>query len=215
MAIERPALLVVDIQNGFVEESELPVPGAREIIPIINRLMPLFPVVVASQDWHPPDHGSFHTRHPGAAPYDLGRLGGMPQVLWPVHCVQGTRGSAFAPGIKTEYFQAVIRKGLDPKVDSYSVFYDNHHQNPSGLQGYLRERGVGSVFLAGLALDYCVRYSAADALELTSRVFVIEDACRGVSGDTVAEAMAEFREKKIRVISSAEVGGLLRRGSGR
>lgn len=209
MSKNRPSLLVVNIQNGFIEESELPVPGGREIIPIINHLMPLFPVVVASQDWHPPEHGSFHVHHPGSAPYDLGRLGGQPQVLWPVHCIQGTRGAAFAPGIKTEYFQAVIRKGLDPEVDSYSVFYDNHHQNPSGLKGYLRERGVDSIFLAGLAFDYCVRYSALDALEITSEVYAIEDACRGVADETIAETKREFEEKGIRLIRAEEVPGLI------
>ena len=202
-------LLVVDMQNGFVEESELPVSGGREIIPVINRLMPLFPVVVASQDWHPPDHGSFHTQHPGAAPYDLGSLGGKPQVLWPVHCVQGTRGAAFIPEIKDEYFQAIVRKGLDPGVDSYSVFYDNHHQNPSGLKGYLLERGVGVVFLAGLAFDYCVRFSALDALEFTSEIYVIEDATRGVAEETMAEAKKEFKEKGIRLIRAREVESIL------
>ncbi len=205
----RCALLVVDIQNGFIEESELPVPGGREVIPVINRLMPFFPVVVASQDWHPAEHGSFHTQHPGATPYDLGTLGGKEQILWPVHCVQGTRGAEFAPGIRTEYFQAIIRKGMDPEVDSYSVFYDNHHRNPSGLKGYLQERGVGRVFLAGLAFDFCVRYSALDALEFTSQIVVIEDACRGVAEDSVAETKREFAEKGIRLIGSSEVKNLL------
>lgn len=209
MSINKPALLVVDIQNGFIEEVELPVPGAGESIPIINRLMPLFPVVVASQDWHPPGHGSFHIHHPGTKPYDVGHLGGEPQVLWPVHCVQRTRGAAFAPGIKTEYFQAVIRKGMDPSVDSYSVFYDNHHQNPSGLKGYLHERGVDSIFLAGLAFDYCVRYSALDALELTDRVYVIEDACRGVTSETITATKREFKEKGIRLIRSNQIHALI------
>lgn len=202
---ERTALLVVDIQNGFIEESELPVPGGKEVIPIINRLMPLFPVVVASQDWHPAGHGSFYTRHPGAQPYDMGELGGSPQILWPVHCVQGTRGAEFAPGIKTEYFQAIIHKGMDPGVDSYSVFYDNHHQNPSGLKGYLQERGVDRIFLAGLAFDYCVRFSALDALEFTDQVYVIEDACRGVAPETIGETKREFKEKGIRLIKSVDV----------
>lgn len=205
----RAALLVVDIQNGFIEESELPVPGAREVIPVINRLMPLFEVVVASQDWHPAEHGSFHTRHPGAAPYDLGTLGGKEQILWPVHCVQGTKGAEFAPGIETGYFQAIIRKGMDPGVDSYSVFYDNHHLNPSGLKGYLKERGASRVFLAGLALDFCVRYSALDALEFASEIFVIEDACRGVDEESAAETKRVFRVKGIRLVRSSEVESLL------
>ena len=209
MEKKKSALLVVDVQNGFIEESELPVPQAREIIPVINRLLSLFPVVVASQDWHPSEHGSFHTSHPGAAPYARGRLGGMDQILWPVHCVQGTRGAAFAPGLRTGYFQAVIRKGLDPAVDSYSVFYDNHHRNPSGLRGYLLERDVGPIFLAGLAFDYCVRYSALDALEFTSQIFVIEDATRGVSPETTEETKKEFRKKGIRLIVSRDVRRIL------
>lgn len=204
-----PALLVVDMQNGFVEETELAIPGGREIVPIINRLMPLFPVVVASQDWHPPHHGSFYTQHPQAKPYDLGELGGKPQVLWPVHCVQGTPGADFIPEIKTEYFQAIIRKGLDPEVDSYSVFYDNHHQNPSGLKSYLLERGVGVIFFAGLAFDYCIRYSALDALEFTSEIYVIEDATRGVAEETVKETREEFEKKKIRLVQSEELPGLI------
>lgn len=208
-SVNRTALLVVDIQNGFIEESELPVPGAREVIPVINRLMPLFDLVVASQDWHPAEHGSFHTQHPGASPYEMGTLGGKEQILWPVHCVQGTRGAQFAPGIRTEYFQAVIRKGMDPAVDSYSVFYDNHHLNPSGLKGYLKERGAGRIFLAGLAFDFCVRYSALDALEFTSEIFVIEDACRGVAEDSVAETKRVFGEKGIRLVRSSEVQSLL------
>jgi len=204
-----PVLLVVDMQNGFVDETELAVPGGREIVPIINRLMPLFPVVVATQDWHPYRHGSFYTEHPGAAPYDMGELGGMPQVLWPVHCVQGSAGADFIGEIRTEYFQAIIRKGMDPRVDSYSTFYDNHHQNPSGLKGYLRERGVNVIFLAGLALDYCVRYSARDARELTSEIYVIEDATRGVAEETIKETKAEFDKEGIKLIRSEQVEKML------
>jgi nicotinamidase/pyrazinamidase len=204
-----PALLVVDMQNGFIQESELAVPGGREIVPVINRLLPLFPVVVATQDWHPPHHGSFYSQHPGARPYTVGELGGEPQVLWPVHCVQGTFGADFIPEIKAEYFQAVIRKGLDPAVDSYSTFYDNHHQNPSGLKGYLRERGVEVIFLAGLALDYCVRYSARDAREFISEIYVIADATRGVAEETIRETKEEFKQNGVHLIQSVEVDGLL------
>lgn len=207
MQNNKSALLVVDMQNGFIEESELPVPGARDIIPIINRILPLFPVVVASQDWHPAEHGSFHVHHPGARPYDKGCLGGKPQVLWPVHCIRGTRGADFVAGINVEYFQAIIRKGMDPDVDSYSVFYDNHHRNPSGLKGYLKERHVKKIFLAGLALDYCVKYSALDALELTNEIYVIEDACRGVSPETISEAIRELRENHIHLMQSHQVSG--------
>ncbi len=207
--MKNPALLVVDIQNGFVEESELPVPGGGELIEPINKLMPLFPVVVATQDWHPPDHGSFYTRHRGAKPYEMGELGGEPQVLWPVHCVAGTRGADFVEGLKVEYLQAVIRKGMDPEVDSYSTFYDNFHRNPSGLRGYLRERGVDAIFLAGLAFDYCVLYSARDALEFTSEIYVIEDACRAVSPDTAAAAREEMISKNINLLKIGDVVNLL------
>lgn len=209
MGEKIPALLVVDMQNGFVDESELAVPGGREIVPIINRLMPLFPVVVATQDWHPYRHGSFYTEHPESQPYDMGELGGEPQVLWPVHCVQGSSGADFIPEIRTEYFQAIIRKGMDPRVDSYSTFYDNHHQNPSGLKGYLLERGVNVVFLAGLAFDYCVRYSARDAREFTSEIYVIEDATRGVTEETIRETKEEFKENGIRLVQSGKVEGML------
>ncbi len=211
MKNQKSALLVVDIQNGFVEESELPVPDGRRVVPIINELMPLFEVVVATQDWHPPRHGSFYTQHEGAEPYQMGELGGKPQIMWPVHCVGGTRGAEFIPEIKKEYFQAIIRKGLDPEIDSYSTFYDNFHRNPSGLQGYLEERGVERIFIAGLAFDFCVRYSALDALEFTSEVYVIEDATRGVDEDSIAETKKEFKEKGIRLIRSAQVPALLGR----
>ena len=211
MKEHKSALLVVDMQNGFIDESELPVPGGRDIVPIINQLMPLFEVVVATQDWHPPDHGSFHTRHEDAQPYQMGELGGRPQIMWPVHCVRGTKGAEFIPEIKEAYFQAVIRKGLDPEVDSYSTFYDNFHRNPSGLRGYLEERGVNRVFLAGLALDFCVRYSARDALELTDEVYVVEDATRGVEAESIAATKKEFQEKGIRLIASDRVAGLLNR----
>ena len=204
MDLSNAALIVVDVQNGFIER-ELPVAGGAEVIPVINRLMPLFPVVVASQDWHPAHHGSFASRHPGRQPFELGELSGLPQVLWPDHCVQGTPGADFHPELLTGYFQAIIRKGMDPKVDSYSTFYDNHRHNPSGLTGLLKARGVTQVYLCGLALDYCVRYSAIDALEVSAQVFVIEDACRSVAPSSDAEARAELQARGIRLITSAEV----------
>lgn len=205
-SLKNAALLVIDVQNGFIDR-ELPVAGGAEVVPLINRLMPLFEVVVASQDWHPADHGSFSSQHEGTQPFQLGMLSGAPQVLWPDHCVQGTPGAAFHPELRTGYFQAIIRKGMDARVDSYSVFYDNHRHNPSGLTGLLRARGVERIYVCGLAFDYCVLFSAVDALEVTSEVYVIDDACRSVSPVSDAEARQTMALKGIRILSSAEVLG--------
>lgn len=209
------ALLVIDVQNGFIAQEfiadELPVPGGEDVVPLINSLMAQFQktqsVVIASQDWHPPHHGSFASQNPGRNPFELGTLGGRPQVMWPNHCMQGTPGAAFHPDLKTAYFQAIIRKGMDPGVDSYSVFYDNHRHNPSGLVGMLKDRGVTSIFVCGLAFDYCVRYSALDALEVTSDVRVIVDACRSVAPASEVEARAELLARGVKLVLSGEVLG--------
>lgn len=205
--LEKAALLVIDVQNGFIDW-ELPVAGGAEVVPLINGLLPRFEVVIASQDWHPARHGSFASQHEGALPFQLGTLSGAPQVLWPDHCVQGTPGAAFHPDLHTQYFQAIIRKGADPRVDSYSVFYDNHRQNPSGLTGLLRARGVERIYVCGLAFDYCVLFSAVDALEVTSEVYVIEDACRAVAPSSEAEARSTLESKGIRCVKVAEVMAL-------
>ncbi len=204
----RAALLAVDIQNGFISEpDELPVAGGVEVIPVINRLLPIFPVRVASQDWHPPDHGSFASNHPGRKPFDTGELSGAPQVLWPDHCVQGSRGADFHPEFDHRLIQAIFRKGADPRVDSYSVFTDNTGSNPTGLQGYLQSLGVEEVFLAGLALDYCVKYTALDARRLMPEmgVSVILDACRPVDPRGGDEAKEEMRRQGVRLITSVEL----------
>lgn len=198
MANMRAGLLVVDVQNGFIQ-AELPVPGGAEVVPVINALLDRFQVVVASQDWHPAGHGSFASVHPGRAPFELGELGGLPQVLWPDHCVQGTWGAQLHPDLRTEPIQALFRKGMDRTVDSYSMFYDNHRRNPSGLAGFLRERQVRTVYVCGLAFDYCVRYTALDALEVADEVIVLEDACRSVSPVTEAEARAELLGRGVRL----------------
>lgn len=207
------ALLVIDVQNGFIGQTlvadELPVPGGEDVVPLINALMAHFEktqsTVIASQDWHPPHHGSFASQNPGRHPFELGTLGGRPQVLWPNHCVQGTPGAAFHPALKTEHFQAIIRKGMDPGVDSYSVFYDNHRHNPSGLVGMLKDRGITSIFVCGLAFDYCVRYSALDALEVTPDVRVIVDACRSVAPESEVEARAELLARGVKLVLSGDV----------
>lgn len=201
-------LLVVDLQNGFISEAgELPVPGGRDVVPIVNRLLPRFRVRVASQDWHPADHGSFASNHPGAKPFDTGTLGGIAQIFWPDHCVQGTRGAEFHPDFDHRLIQAIFRKGTDPGIDSYSVFSDNAGHNPTGLEGYLETRGVGHLWLAGLALDYCVLYTARDARRLMPHlaVTVILDACRPVAGPTGEAAVQEMRRLGVRLVSSAEI----------
>ncbi len=204
----RGALLVVDVQNGFIsEEDELPVPEGADVIPVINALLPRFPVRVATQDWHPPGHGSFASAHPGTRPFEQGELGGVPQTYWPDHCVQGTRGAELHPALHQNFIQAVIRKGADPGIDSYSVFCDNAGRNPTGLDGYLRARGVTRVCIAGLTLDYCVRTSSLDARRLLPEVevFVVVDACRPVEPRTGGEAMVELERAGVRLVRSQEL----------
>jgi nicotinamidase/pyrazinamidase len=200
------ALLVVDVQNGFISiPDELPVPDARSVIPIINRLLPRFPIRVASQDWHPRGHGSFASQHPGRRPFETGELSGMPQRLWPDHCVQGSAGASFHRDFDQHWIQAIFRKGSDPLVDSYSVFADNAGRNPTGLDGYLRARGAAALCLAGLALDYCVLFTSRDARRLMPDlpIFVVEDACRAVDPVTGREAIAEMERLGIRLVRSA------------
>jgi nicotinamidase/pyrazinamidase len=202
-------MLAVDVQKGFITESrELPVSRGREVIPIINRLLPRFRVRVASQDWHPRNHGSFAGNNPGRKPFEVGELDGVPQVFWPDHCVQGSRGAEFHPEFDQLAIQAIFRKGSDPRVDSYSVFCDNAGRNPSGLHGYLASLGVRHLYLAGLALDYCVKFTALDALRLMPglSVTVILDATRPVDPATGDLAVAEMREAGVRLIGSSELG---------
>lgn len=210
------ALAVVDVQNGFISEArELPVSGGAEVVPIINALMPLFPIRVATQDWHPRDHRSFASQHPGKRPFDQGILGGLPQTFWPDHCVQGTRGAELHPDLDQTRIQAVIRKGYDPMVDSYSGFSDNAGRNPTGLDGYLRARGVTRVYVAGLTLDYCVRWSSLDARRLLpeAQVFVIVDATRPVDSKTGEEALRELARAGVHLIQSSEVRAGIGRAS--
>lgn len=174
------ALVVVDIQNDFLPGGALAVPGGDEVVPVIDRLLPCFHLVVATQDWHPADHGSFATSHPGKRPGDHVDLYGIDQILWPPHCVPGTWGAEFAPGLDTSRFERIFHKGVDRTVDSYSAFFDNARRRSTGLAEFLEERGVDEVFVAGLATDYCVRASAAHALELGLRTNVVVDACRGI-----------------------------------
>lgn len=177
------ALIVIDVQNDFCPGGALAVAGGDEIIPRINALMDEFGTVVLTQDWHPASHASFAANHPGAAPFSLTEMPYGPQVLWPVHCVQGTAGAEFHPGLRTNPAQLVIRKGFRPEIDSYSAFFENDRSTPTGLEGYLRSRGISRLVLVGLATDYCVAYSAADAARLGFAVTILEGACRAIDMD--------------------------------
>jgi nicotinamidase/pyrazinamidase len=160
------ALVVVDVQNDFCPGGALAVTDGDAVVPVINALLPRFPLVVATQDWHPAGHASFASSHPGRKPLEVIKLDGIPQVLWPDHCVQGTPGADFHPELERQFFRAIIRKGTDPRVDSYSAFRDNHREHPTGLASLLRELGVGHVVIVGLTTDYCAATSARDAIEL-------------------------------------------------
>src|SRR5690606_2565327 len=182
-AAMRPAneaLIVIDVQNDFCPGGALAVAGGDEIIPRINGLMGGFGTVVLTQDWHPADHLSFADNHPGAAPFSLTEMPYGPQVLWPRHCVIGSEGAAFHPTLDTDPAQMVIRKGFRPQIDSYSAFFENDRRTATGLDGYLKARGIAAVTLVGLALDYCVAYSALDAAALGYRVTVLEGAARAI-----------------------------------
>jgi nicotinamidase/pyrazinamidase len=180
---ENDVLLVIDVQNDFCPGGALAVPHGDEVVPIVNRLASRFANVVLTQDWHPPGHESFASSHPGHKPFDMTMAAYGPQVLWPDHCVQGTPGADFHPSLNTPHAGLVVRKGFRHSIDSYSAFYENDHKTPTGLVGYLRERSLTNVFVAGLAFDFCVRYTAEDACRAGFTVAVIEDACGGIDLD--------------------------------
>ena len=203
------ALILVDIQNDFVPGGALAVPEGDRIVPLVNELQSKgrFDLVVATQDWHPPGHGSFAASHAGKRVYDAIDLNGLPQVLWPVHCVQGTPGAAFVPGLDTRRIKKVFQKGTDPAIDSYSGFFDNGHRKSTGLGDYLRQQGVTDVYVCGLATDYCVKFTALDARQLGFRTWLIEDASRGVNvkpGD-VSRAVEEMKAAGVTVVKSSEI----------
>jgi nicotinamidase/pyrazinamidase len=197
------ALLLIDIQNDFLPGGALAVGGGDEIIPVVNALMPDFETIVATQDWHPPDHGSFAVSHVNRNLYDTVDLYGLPQTLWPTHCVNYSGGALFAPGLDTRRISRVFPKGMDARVDSYSGFFDNGKRGDTGLAGWLRERGITELTLCGLATDYCVKFTALDALECGFKVNLVLAACRGVDlqpGDC-DKALAEMRKKGAVVIA--------------
>ncbi|MDH5559322.1 MAG: bifunctional nicotinamidase/pyrazinamidase [Deltaproteobacteria bacterium] len=202
-------LILVDIQNDFCPEGALAVPKGNEVIPVANRLLEtkgVFDLIIATQDWHPADHLSFASQHAGSIG-DVIELGGFTQVLWPDHCVQNTMGAELTPGLKKDRIDRIIYKGIHREIDSYSCFFENDHKTATGLEDFLRLKGVTTVFIMGLATDYCVKYSVLDALELNMETVVIQDGCRGVElnpGD-VKQAEMEMRQKGARFCGSHEL----------
>jgi len=200
-------LIIVDLQNDFLPGGALAVPHGDEVIAIANKLQEHFDLVLATQDWHPPDHGSFAANHPGTKPGDRIILDGIEQILWPVHCVQNTHGAEFAAAFDTSRVAHVFHKGTDPMIDSYSTFFDNAHRRHTGLAHYLEKRGIKQIYLMGLALDYCVKYSALDARHLGLKTHVIVDGCRGIDlapGD-IARAVDEMKHAGAIILKSADL----------
>lgn len=201
------ALILIDLQHDFLPGGALAVKEGDQVIPIANRLQGQFERVIATQDWHPQTHESFAANHSGGQVGEVIDLHGLPQVLWPVHCTQGSTGAALASDLETDHIDAVFRKGIDPEIDSYSGFFDNGRRRETGLATYLREQGITQVYLMGLATDYCVRYSALDAVSLGLETYLITDGCRGVelqAGD-IAQALQEMKDAGVQLILSTDI----------
>jgi nicotinamidase/pyrazinamidase len=199
-------LVIVDVQRDFMPGGPLGVPEGDAVVPVINALSPRFAHVVATQDWHPAGHSSFASEHPGRQPFETVEMPYGTQILWPDHCVQGTPGAAFHPDLALDHADAVIRKGYRPAIDSYSAIRENDHETPTGLAGYLRERGIARLFFAGLALDFCVAWSVKDALGAGFEAVVIEDATRAIDleGSRAAE-IAAMDEAGARRVAAREI----------
>jgi nicotinamidase/pyrazinamidase len=204
------ALLLIDIQNGFCPGGNLPVAEGDAVVPIANRLMRDggYDLVVASKDWHPPNHGSFASQHPGKKPFDMGELSGKPQVMWPDHCVQQTQDAEFHPELDTSRIDHIQLKGQNPAVDSYSAFRDNDRAALTGLSEYLKSKNVTDLDMMGLATDYCVRFSALDAVEMLPgvKIRLIADGCRGIDAQGVEEALSAMAAAGVAITDSSRIG---------
>jgi len=200
------ALILVDIQNDFVKGGALAVSGGEEIVPLVNQIQERFDLILATQDWHPENHGSHANNHPDAAPGDVVELAGRQQILWPAHCVQDTRGADFVPGLDRERWAAVFQKGAVRHIDSYSGFFDNGKDHATGMADYLKAQGVSDVYVLGLATDFCVKFTALDSVDLGFRTHLIRDACRAVNlqpGDE-ERAVNEMREAGVIITTAKE-----------
>ncbi len=203
---ERSALIVVDVQNGFVSGGGLPVARGEEVVTVINRLAPAFVNAVLTQDWHPRGHASFASSHPGKRPFDSIALAYGSQVLWPDHCVQGSFDAALHADLQVPQAQLIVRKGFHPQIDSYSAFLEADHSTPTGLEAYLKQRGIARLFITGLATDFCVAWTALDARRLGFEAFVIEDATRAIDLDgSLAAAWAQMAAAGVIRIQSGEI----------
>jgi nicotinamidase/pyrazinamidase len=197
---DREVVLIVDVQNDFCPGGALAVPGGDEIVPVVNKLAAGFSHVILTQDWHPAGHTSFASSHPGKKPFDTIEVSYGQQTLWPDHCVQGTQGAAFHPRLDVPHAELVLRKGYRRAIDSYSAFRENDRRTPTGLAGYLRERGFERITMCGLATDFCVFYSAVDAREAGFEVSLVTSACRGIDVDgSIARAMRSMGEAGVTV----------------
>jgi nicotinamidase/pyrazinamidase len=203
----KKALVLVDLQNDFLPGGSLAVERGDEVIPVANAVQRGFDLIVATQDWHPANHGSFASNHEGKKPGDVIELHGLQQVLWPDHCVQGTRGAEFHRDVDLGRVQRVFRKATDSEIDSYSAFFDNGHLKSTGLGDFLKAQGVEEIYIAGLATDYCVKFTAFDALDLGFRTYLIEDGVRGVnlSPNDSAEAIEAMRAAGVVITTSAAI----------
>ncbi len=206
--LPHDVLLVVDVQNDFCPGGALAVAEGDQVIEPIHRIAPFFEHIVLTQDWHPANHTSFAANHPGKQPFESIQLSYGEQTLWPVHCVQGTKGAEFHPALHLPQAELIQHKGYEREIDSYSAFFENYRKTPTGLASYLRERGLGRVFLAGLAYDYCIAYSALDARQLGLDAIVVRDACRAIDlSGSVARMEAEFGKAGVVVIESKDICG--------
>lgn len=200
--MSKRSLIIVDVQNDFCPGGALAVPDGDKVVPFINKLQSDFDVVVATKDWHPANHGSFATSHEGKKPQDIVRLGGLPQILWPDHCIQGTEGAEFVKDLDISNVSKIFEKGTDPEIDSYSGLYDNGHKKATGLSEYLKEQGVDEVHIAGLATDYCVKFTALDARQDGFKTKVVLGGCRGVNliPTDVDTAVREMRLAGVEIV---------------
>lgn len=196
------ALLLIDIQNDFIPGGALAVPEGDLILPVANQLQPYFDLVIATQDWHPPDHKSFASNHAGKIAFEKIDLDGLDQVLWPDHCVQGTLGANFSEKLNLNKVEAVFRKGTNPEIDSYSGFFDNGHRKTTAVADYLRGKQISQVYILGLAGDYCVYYTAKDALELEFQTYLIEDGIRAINPADYEKAKTDILNRGGQVVNS-------------
>ena len=200
------ALLIIDLQNDFCEGGALEVPGGSTIIPTVNNLIDKFDAIIQTQDWHPAGHASFASSHINKSPYDNVEMAYGPQVLWPDHCVQGTKGADFHPNLNTRKSQVIIRKGFRAKIDSYSAFFENDHSTKTGLTGYLKTRGITDLYTVGLATDFCVKWTVLDGIDEGFQMHIVEDAVKGIDlNGSLSSAWEEMTQKGVLVTNSEQI----------